>query len=131
MNIGIALLAAAVGYLLGSISWARIITGLVAPGTDISMIREPVPHTDEVFESDLVSATTVRIHVGTRYGCLTAILDMLKVALPTLSLQVVAARHVVLPPRGGHGSSGPRLAAVFQVQGRSRRVTHPRRLDRD
>ena len=88
MNIGIALLAAAAGYLFGSISWARIITGLVAPGTDISMIREPVPHTDEVFESDSVSATTVRIHVGTRYGCLTAILDMLKVALPTLAFKL-------------------------------------------
>ena len=88
MNIGIALLAAAAGYLFGSISWARIITRLVAPGTDISMIREPVPHTDEVFESDSVSATTVRIHVGTRYGCLTAILDMLKVALPTLAFKL-------------------------------------------
>ena len=88
MNIGIALLAAAAGYLFGSISWARIITGLVAPGTDISMIRGPVPHTDEVFEFDSVSATTVRIHVGTRYGCLTAILDMLKVALPTLAFKL-------------------------------------------
>jgi glycerol-3-phosphate acyltransferase PlsY len=88
MTIGIALLAAAVGYLFGSISWARIITRFVAPGTDISEIREPVPHSDEVFVSDSVSATAVRIHVSTRYGCLTAILDMLKVALPTLAFKL-------------------------------------------
>lgn len=88
MDIGIALLAAATGYLFGSISWARIITRLVAPGADISVIREPVPHSDEVFESDSVSATAVRVHVGTRYGCLTAILDMLKVALPTLAFKL-------------------------------------------
>jgi glycerol-3-phosphate acyltransferase PlsY len=88
MDIGIALLAAATGYLFGSISWARIITRLVAPDADISIIREPVPHSNAVFESDSVSATAVRVHVGTRYGCLTAILDMLKVALPTLAFKL-------------------------------------------
>jgi len=131
MNIGIALLAAAAGYLFGSISWARIITRLVAPGTDISMIREPVPHTDEVFESDSVSATTVRIHVGTRYGCLTAILDMLKVALPTLAFKlwlpdtpyflIVAAMGVVghdwplfFKFKGGRGES-PILGGLIVI----------------
>ena len=88
MNPGLALLAAAVGYLLGSISFARVVTRLAAPGTDISVIREPVPHSDEVFETNSVSATAVRVHVGTRYGCLTAILDMAKVALPTLAFKL-------------------------------------------
>lgn len=88
MNVGIALLAAATGYLLGSISWARIVTRIVAPDADISLIREPVPNSDQVFETDSVSATAVRVHVGTRYGCLTAVLDMLKVALPTLAFKL-------------------------------------------
>ena len=75
--------AAAIGYLLGSISFARVLTRLVAPETDISQIEQPMPNSDVVFVSDSVSATAVRMHVGTRYGCLTAILDMLKVAIPT------------------------------------------------
>jgi len=131
MDISIALLAAATGYLFGSISWARIITRLVAPGADISVIREPVPHSDVVFESDSVSATAVRVHVGTRYGCLTAILDMLKVALPTLTFKLwlpetpyfllVAAMGVVghdwplfFRFKGGRGES-PILGGLFVI----------------
>lgn len=83
----LAALVAAVGYLLGSISWARIIAGRVKPEADISQIVEPVPNSDAVFVTDSVSATAVRVHVGTRYGCLTAVLDMLKVALPMLILK--------------------------------------------
>ena len=88
MEIGIAILAAIVGYLLGSISFARLITRWFAPGTDISMIRKPITNTDIIFESDSVSASVMRTNVGTRYGCLTAILDMLKVALPTLAFKI-------------------------------------------
>jgi glycerol-3-phosphate acyltransferase PlsY len=84
MNLAAVLLSASIGYLFGSISFARIIARLVEPQTDISVIEEPVPHSDEVFVSDSVSATAVRMHIGARYGCLTAILDMLKVAVPTL-----------------------------------------------
>jgi glycerol-3-phosphate acyltransferase PlsY len=56
----------------------------VEPQADISLIEAPIPNSDEVFVSDAVSATAVRMHVGARYGCLTAILDMLKVTVPTL-----------------------------------------------
>jgi glycerol-3-phosphate acyltransferase PlsY len=88
MDILVAVLAALIGYLLGSISFARVITAIAAPNTDISKIEQPVPNSDAVFESDSVSATAVRIHVGTRYGCLTALLDMLKVAIPTLAFKI-------------------------------------------
>jgi glycerol-3-phosphate acyltransferase PlsY len=84
MDLPFAVLAALTGYLLGSISFARVIARLVEPQTDISLIEVPFPNSDEVFVSDTVSATAVRVHVGARYGCFTAILDMLKVAVPTL-----------------------------------------------
>jgi len=84
----IALFAAAAGYLLGSISSARIVTRIVAPGTDISKVVEPVPNSDKFFEMASVAATAVRVNVGTRYGLLTALLDMLKVALPTLAFRL-------------------------------------------
>jgi len=84
MNVWIALLAGVVGYLSGSISFARLVAWRVAPEKELTLIRQPIENTDIVFESDSVSASMVRIEVGTRYGCLTAILDILKVALPTL-----------------------------------------------
>jgi glycerol-3-phosphate acyltransferase PlsY len=81
--------AALVGYLLGSISWSRIIARRVAPGTSIDMIEYPVPGTDEVFTSDSVSATAARVHLGTGYGVLTGLLDIAKVFLPTLVFRLV------------------------------------------
>lgn len=93
MNIAVVLAVAAAGYLIGSLSFARIIARVVSPGTDISRISAPIPDTDEVFESDAVSATAVRMHLGTRYGCLTGALDMLKAAVPVLMLKLWFPGH--------------------------------------
>ncbi|HSF83763.1 MAG TPA: glycerol-3-phosphate acyltransferase [Anaerolineales bacterium] len=84
MDTLIALLAAITGYLAGSISFARVIAHLVAPGDDISGVEVAVPGTDTRLTSNMISATTVRMNLGTRYGCLTSILDMLKAFIPGL-----------------------------------------------
>jgi glycerol-3-phosphate acyltransferase PlsY len=78
----IALLAALIGYLMGSISFARIVAGRVKPEADITKYVEPLPDSDLVYEDDAVSATLVNLHVGWQYGCLTSILDMIKVIVP-------------------------------------------------
>jgi glycerol-3-phosphate acyltransferase PlsY len=76
--------AALLGYLIGALSFARIVASRVSPGADISHVSQVVPGTDITFIMRTVSATSVHTHVGKRYGCLTALLDMIKVALPTL-----------------------------------------------
>jgi acyl phosphate:glycerol-3-phosphate acyltransferase len=88
MNWLIAGLAAATGYLIGSISFARIVTRLFAPQQDISRVEIAVPGTEIVLRSDAVSATTVQLHLGRRYGCLVGVLDILKAALPALAFKV-------------------------------------------
>ena len=88
MNLVIALLAIVIGYLAGSISFARLVTRLFAPEQDITKIEIEVPDSDERFESDAISATSVRLHLGPRYGCLTSILDILKAALPALAFKL-------------------------------------------
>lgn len=81
-------ICAVLGYLIGSVSFARIIYFLVKRTTKIEPFAEPVPHSDETFESDLVSATLVSKKLGARYGCATSIADMIKVALPTLIIML-------------------------------------------
>lgn len=88
MNLVIALLAIVIGYLSGSISFARLVTRRFAPQQDITKIEIEVPDSDERFESDAISATSVRLHLGPRYGCLTSILDILKAALPALAFKL-------------------------------------------
>ncbi|HOO98476.1 MAG TPA: glycerol-3-phosphate acyltransferase [Bacteroidales bacterium] len=77
------------GYLIGSLSFARIIYHIVTRGRKIEPFAEPVPHSDEVFESDLVSATVVSKKLGARFGCLTSVCDMLKVVLPALAVKII------------------------------------------
>ena len=84
----IAFLAAAVGYLIGSISMARLMVAGLSSGTDVATIEHQIPGSGEVFESGSVSATAVRFQLGDRYGCLAAILDMLKALVPTLAFKL-------------------------------------------
>jgi glycerol-3-phosphate acyltransferase PlsY len=88
MNLWIALLAAVMGYLLGSISFARLVTRLVAPGQEVTGVEYRVPGTDESVEVKAVQATAVANRLGSRYGCLTALLDILKVAIPALVFRI-------------------------------------------
>ena len=89
MDWRIAIVAGLVGYLFGSLSFARLVAGRVKPGVDITRIEVPLSGGD-VFVSDSISATAVRMTAGRRYGCLTAILDMAKVAIPTLAFRLWA-----------------------------------------
>lgn len=84
----VALLAGITGYLIGSISFARLMVAGLAHGTDVADIQHQIPGSSEVFESESVSATAVRFQLGDRYGCLAAILDMLKTLVPTLAFKV-------------------------------------------
>ena len=88
MSLAIALLAAAVGYLLGSLSFARLVARVVMPGQDISTTEFAVPGADEKVIMTAVSATSISMRAGPKFGCLTTILDMLKVTLPTLAFKV-------------------------------------------
>lgn len=74
-------LAAAIAYLAGSISFARIIGLLFSRSGALNPIKRKIPDTDITLESDTMAATTVSLQLGKRFGCLTGILDMIKVGL--------------------------------------------------
>lgn len=88
MEPSIVLAAVVIGYLLGSISFARIVSARVKPGEDVTSVSVVVGDGhDFTFRS--VSATAVRVKVGRRWGILTGVLDMLKVALPVLAFSLL------------------------------------------
>jgi glycerol-3-phosphate acyltransferase PlsY len=85
----IVLLAVLAGYLSGSVSYARIVARLADPERKIGRIRVRIPgHEGDYLESDSVSATTVRLQFGGRYGGLVSLLDMLKAAIPMLAFKL-------------------------------------------
>ena len=75
----LAILCSIGGYLAGSVSSARIVYYLVTKRKEIEPFSEPIPHSDQMFESKLVSATLITKKLGKKYGCITSLLDMLKI----------------------------------------------------
>jgi glycerol-3-phosphate acyltransferase PlsY len=90
VNPWIALIAAVAGYLLGSLSFARIVSRFVAPDVDIGQGSDfVVEATGETVHSDSIAGTTVATELGDKYGCLVGIGDILKAAAPALVLKLM------------------------------------------
>lgn len=90
-NLLVGITSLLIGYLAGSVSFPRIVTSLVSPGLDLEGTMVPIEGSDEKIPMNAVSATSVRFNLGSKYGCLSSFLDMVKVAIP------VAAFHFLLP----------------------------------
>ena len=90
-DILIGITAIVIGYLLGSISFSRVVTRLVSPGLDLKNTLVPVVGSDEKVPMTGVSPTSVRFSLGPKYGLLASFLDMVKVAVP------VAIFHFIFP----------------------------------
>jgi acyl phosphate:glycerol-3-phosphate acyltransferase len=82
------ILVAFVCYLLGSLSFARLIPRLIDPKADISDVTLPVQHSDERMPMLAMGANTASIKYGPRVGCTAGLLDILKVFLPTLAVRL-------------------------------------------
>ena len=84
MNLGLALLAIVVGYAFGAISFARIVARWVAPDEDITSTTFEVPGVNTKVVMTSVSATSLSTRKGPKVGCIVAILDIAKAAVPML-----------------------------------------------
>jgi acyl phosphate:glycerol-3-phosphate acyltransferase len=82
-------LASLVGYLSGSISFARLVSRIASPGRQVGDIKVQMPGTNEYLESDAMSATTVRLEFGAKFGCLVGIFDILKALVPSLIFKLL------------------------------------------
>jgi glycerol-3-phosphate acyltransferase PlsY len=105
------------GYFIGSVSFARIVYFIVTKNNKIGSFSEPVPHSDETFESDLVSATLVTKKIGARYGCMTSVSDMLKVAVPTLLVKILSPSQPYYLLTALFGVIGHNLPVYYRFKG--------------
>lgn len=76
-------LAAALGYLIGSISFARLVARLTGAAGDVTTTKVVLPGGAEL-DYQGVSATTVAVRSGPAWGVVTGVLDTLKAFVPTL-----------------------------------------------
>ena len=83
------LFAIVCSYLIGSISFSRLVVRLFARNRELTDVEIDVPGSDDKFRYTAVGGTAVAMHMGSRWGCLVGILDMLKAALPTLLFKIL------------------------------------------
>jgi glycerol-3-phosphate acyltransferase PlsY len=76
------LLALVIGYLMGSISFTRILGRWLAPGEDLSVTEFKMSESSKPLTMKRVSATSLAFRKGPKAGCSVTILDMLKAAIP-------------------------------------------------
>lgn len=88
MHPGLALALAAFGYLVGSISFARIIGRRVVPGDDLSSTTLELPGGGTI-EYGGVSATAIGARTGPKWGIVVGVGDMAKAFIPTLVARLV------------------------------------------
>jgi glycerol-3-phosphate acyltransferase PlsY len=90
MNVWVLVLAAGAGYLLGSISFARLVTRIAAPEADITGLVVPVAGTEEAARVEVVGANAASMILGPKLGLAVGLLDMLKVILLMLAFRLYA-----------------------------------------
>ena len=84
MNIWTGFLALLIGYLSGSISFARILTKLKAPETDIENQAKVTVGGENLIIPGAYGANAASIATGTQLGLPVALLDMLKTMIPMI-----------------------------------------------
>ncbi len=85
MEVQLVALSLLAGYLVGSVSFARVVSALAAPGTKVTEVTElHLEGSDQVFRLGTVSASSVSAQHGSKLGFLVYLLDMAKVAVPVL-----------------------------------------------
>ena len=88
MNATIIVLAAVISYLIGSISFSRIVAKFVDPDVDLESVELPAAG-GGTHRLKMVGATTASVKLGPKVGCTIGILDILKGALPVLALKLM------------------------------------------
>jgi glycerol-3-phosphate acyltransferase PlsY len=90
VNLLIALLAMVIGYLVGSISFAQLLPRKFAPQQSLEERSAAIPGSAGGAQPTVYGAYTASLVLGTKFGILISLLDMAKVALPTLAFRLYA-----------------------------------------
>ncbi|MFN2292404.1 MAG: glycerol-3-phosphate acyltransferase [Anaerolineae bacterium] len=88
MDLFIAFLAALTGYLLGSISFARIIMRFAAPDEELTGMELDMGGA-ETFQVETVGGTAISVKLGAKYGMITSLFDILKAVVPALAFKLL------------------------------------------
>ena len=88
MNLFTAILSLVVSYLLGSVSFARLVVKSWT-GKDVAEFEVAVDGTDDKYKAVSIGGNTVSTVLGAKGGMTVGLLDILKVVIPTLTFKLI------------------------------------------
>jgi len=94
------------GYLFGSIPFSSIYYRFIGKNKTPSDVEVSVDGTKEIYRVTSTGAAAASMTLGARAGCAIGILDMLKVALPTLVIKLVLSEPSYFLPTAVAGMIG-------------------------
>jgi glycerol-3-phosphate acyltransferase PlsY len=89
MSLGIAVLDVVLVYLIGSISFARLVTRFLASGKEVTDFEIPVEGTEDRYKVLSIGANSVSSVLGPKAGMAVSALDILKILIPTLLFKLI------------------------------------------
>lgn len=119
MSPGLIFLSAVISYLLGSISFTRLVTRFVSPQVDIENVRLPSSSGEKGAPLRSMGATTASVELGPRWGCSIGLLDILKVALPVLVFRLIYPDQYYFLIAGVFGMLGHNWPIYYRFNGGS------------
>jgi acyl phosphate:glycerol-3-phosphate acyltransferase len=84
----VAILSFLFSYLIGSISFARLIVKFWTGG-DVTKFEVAIDGSDEKYKAISIGGNTVSSVLGSRGGMIVGLLDILKIVLPTFALKIL------------------------------------------
>ena len=89
MDYGLGFISLLIGYLAGSINFARITTRLFAPEVDLDAFTIKMDDGEKNEYLGGFGAGAARMVIGSKMGIVTALLDILKVVVPMLTIKLL------------------------------------------
>lgn len=117
MEPNLALVAAAVGYFVGAISFTRVVAHFAAPGADFSRTTYAIDETEQTLSVTSVNATALALRTSPMIGMLTGVLDMLKIFIPTLVFRLVRPEAPYFLIVAAAGMAGHVWPAYYRFRG--------------
>ena len=88
MQIEIIIPVVIASYLIGSISFSRLVSRIAAPDVSVEDVEIPGQSGEDVQKFSAVGATVTSLKLGGPLGCLVSLLDAFKIFVPTLILRL-------------------------------------------
>ncbi|NSW52229.1 MAG: glycerol-3-phosphate acyltransferase [Anaerolineae bacterium] len=116
MDVLLAIGSAMGGYLVGSISFARMITHLKKPDQDLSNVEIPYD-SGGGHHMAAIGATTASIVLGPKWGGIITLLDLFKAFLPTLAVRLLFPGEIYFLLTGGGAITGHIFPIYYRFKG--------------